>query len=286
MTHGPGERITANQPPVQTFRQGLDHAHLHGYAGVLHQTGQGPRLFQQGLGVHRQQGDHRAQHGSWRLFAQTLHRRAGDAHQIQRQIDTVQGQIILAAVLKVIDHLQGGAQGVGGRPGGAILAVHVQNESPHRRGRIAAIIHQIGPVFIAGLGHVAAKGFHEIEGVGAAQAERGLDLAQGDRLGDGVGLASQGRIDGGQPRELLRRRRGWMIGDVIGHARHAVEGHHHGAVARRDEEGGDGKILIPMALAGRQIVARAHAAMAWDRPFHWPPRPRQTSSAERIVKAV
>ena len=60
------------------------------------------------------------------------------------------------------------------------------------------------------------------------------------------------------------------------------------AMARVDEDGRDGKILVRVALAGTQRGGGlAHArVIAWARPFHIPPRPRQCCNAESKVNQV
>ena len=72
-----------------------------------------------------------------------------------------------------------------------------------------------------------------------------------------------------------------MIGNVVGKTHEAVERQDRGPVARRDEKGRDGEILVVMTLAGLERVRLTHArslaleAEAWTRPFHIPPFPDQ-----------
>ena len=76
-----------------------------------------------------------------------------------------------------------------------------------------------------------------------------------------------------------------MIGDIVGGAHEIVECQDRGPVALGDEHGGDGKILVMVALARGQCGGVfAHVpAIAWARPFHMPPRPRQNCTAESMV---
>ena len=92
-----------------------------------------------------------------------------------------------------------------------------------------------------------------------------------------------------QQRELGFGRSGFMVGDIVGGAHEAVKRQDRRAVARRDEDGSDGKILVAMALAGLKLCDIAHArnpVSAWARPFHIPPLPRQNWIAESRVKAA
>ncbi len=112
--------------------------------------------------------------------------------------------------------------------------------------------------------------------------------AQAKRFRADVSFPGEGGAHGFQEGELLVRRRGRVVGDVVGEAGEAVESHHRRAVARRQHEGGDREVLVLVALAGLQLAAGAHAGptMAWARPFHWPPRPRQTWIADCRVNQL
>ena len=76
---------------------------------------------------------------------------------VKRQIDAVEIAVVVGAVLQVVQHLQRGAQRVRSRPGVAALAVQVEQLAADRRGRIAAILHQIVPVAVAQLDRILAK---------------------------------------------------------------------------------------------------------------------------------
>ena len=88
--------------------------------------------------------------------------------------------------------------------------------------------------------------------------------------------------------QFLSGRRGRVVGNIVGYARKPVESENGRTVARLNQIGRDGKILVTMPLArGKSVsVARFTHAMAWARPFHMPPLPRQNCSAESIVNAV
>src|SRR5437870_5728352 len=65
--------------------------------------------------------------------------------------------VIGSTILQVVEHLQGGAQRVGSRPGGPAFAVQIEQLAADRRCRVAAILHQIVPVAVAQLGCIEAK---------------------------------------------------------------------------------------------------------------------------------
>ena len=63
-----------------------------------------------------------------------------------------------------------------------------------------------------------------------------------------------------------------MIGDVVGGAHEAIEREDRTAPLLAQKPRGDGKILVPMALAGKGLAHRRHARPvsrigAWIRPF-------------------
>ena len=174
---------------------------------------------------------------------------AGGGEGIERDIDPVEVAIILPAILQMIDHLQRRAEGVRGGPGRPRLAMDVEDEAADRHGREGAIIHEVVPIGIAMLGHVEAEGAQQIERMARRQAAEHQRVAQRHAGGLAV-LAPQQRalqpVDQGQ---LLSGRQARMIGHVIGGAHEAVEGEDDRPVMRGDQPGGDGKILVAMALA-------------------------------------
>ena len=110
---------------------------------------------------------------------------------VEREIDAVEAAVILAAILQVVDDLQRRAQRVGGRPGRAVFAVHVEHEAADRHGRVAAIVHELVPVGVAQLGDVAAGRPRAGRARGAAVRPRSAS-ARAQRLGLGVGVAAPG----------------------------------------------------------------------------------------------
>ena len=79
-----------------------------------------------------------------------------------------------------------------------------------------------------------------------------------------------------------------MVGHVVGRPRETIEGQDRRPQLGPHQPRGDREVLVPMALAGCEVGGAGHAspAMAWARPFHMPPRPRQTSSADCTVNSV
>ncbi len=95
-------------------------------------------------------------------------------------------------------------------------------------------------------------------------------------------LAGKGAPHGLQQGELAGRRGRGVIGHVVRHPGETVEGHDRSPVFRLQDEGRDGEVLVLVALAGLQRggVGHARVPIACARPFHMPPLPRQTSSAD------
>src|ERR1700689_435244 len=90
-----------------------------------------------------------------------------------------------------------------------------------------------------------------------------------------------------EPKFLLCRSRR-VICDVVCSAGEAIKRKHSAAVFGRDQNRGDGEILVLVTLAGLQCMCSVGHALfiAWARPFHIPPRPRQCCRAEAKVKTV
>ncbi len=166
--------------------------------------------------------------------------------------------------------------------------MNIEHEAPHGAGGIAAIFHQVIPVAITQLGDVEAKGLQQIEGMAGRHATLGQRRAQRQGISLRVAAAEQGFFHPVEQCEFFCRHQARMIGDVIGHAREAIEGENDAAMTRADEAGGDGEILVAMALARSNSARRAHGAPApgaWARPFHIPPRPLPCCQAESMVKS-
>ena len=189
----------------------------------------------------------------------------------------------------MIDDLQRGAQRVVGGHRPCDFAMQVEHEAADRRRRIAAVVHQLVPVGVAPLGDVAAEGFQQIERMAVREIRAPAGQTRSAfAFRAGAGLAAQPRL---QPIELgkllpgIGRR---VVGDIVGRAREPVEGQDRRAQLGAHEPRGHRKILVPVSLAGGEVGRAGHAspAMAWTRPFHMPPRPRQKSIADCTVKSV
>src|SRR6185437_9323869 len=115
--------------------------------------------------------------------------------------------------------------------------------------------------------------------------------AQSHALGRDIAFAHQGGVHLIQQAKLLRRRRRWMVGDIVGEAHKAIKSQYGFAMLRGNQEGRHREILIPVTLAGLERVT-AHVfslssfSLAWARPFHMPPLPDQYWMAESSVKAA
>ena len=79
------------------------------------------------------------------------------------------------------------------RPERLVLAVHVQHEAADRRRRIAAVVHQVVPVVVAQLAHIATEGLQQIERMPRATDHAQIQgLAQSHALGADAGFRRSG----------------------------------------------------------------------------------------------
>jgi hypothetical protein len=210
---------------------------------------------------------------------------------VERQIDAVQAPVILCAILEVVDDLQRGAERVRSRPDRRALPVHVEHESADRRGRKRAIIHQLRPVGVTAFFDVEPKGLEKIERM--LGRETVLAELEPQRLSLRIGRAAAAErcVKTVEKGKLALRRKGGMIGDVIGRSHEPIERQDRAATLGADEPRRDGKVLVAVGLAGAGLAGIGHAGPAsrigaWIRPFQYPPRPRQYCSAESNVKAT
>jgi len=157
------------------------------------------------------------------------------------------------------------------------FAMHIQHETADRIRRIAAVIHQIVPVGVAALCYIAAKRLEKVETMLRGQISFEQYIPKRLRFGRSLALAEQRTPHLGEQRQLFGRRRFGMIGDIVRGARETVEGKNRRPKPFADQKGGDGKVLVRVALAGRKCGDVLHRcqAIACARPFHMPPRPRQ-----------
>ena len=287
--HALGQRIVRPQHAGQFLRQPLDHRHFQTQAtigdlcrerrAVFQQHGQAPADVVE-TSAQLRRGGRRLQ----LLDAGTVAR-----EQVERQIDAVEIAVVGGAVLQVIDDLQRGAQRVVGGPRRARLAMHVEHETADRHGRVAAVVHQVGPVAVAPLDHVHAEGGDEVARMLRIEPARAQLGAQRHAFRLGVALAEQRGLQAVEQFQLLGLRQRSVIGDVVGHAHEIVERQDRLAIARRDQSRGHREILVPVSLAAAHVGGERHRAPrrpACTRPFHWPPRPRAYCSADSLVHSV
>ena len=166
--------------------------------------------------------------------------------------------------------------------------MHVEHEATDRGRGIAAVVHELRPIGVAPLGDIATEGFQQVERMPVREAAGLQDGMQRLAFRIGAGLAAQ---PGLHPRKLLELFLGrglGMIRHVVRSPRETVEGQDRRPQLRPNQAGGNGEVFIPMALARSEIGGARHVspAMAWARPFHIPPRPRQTSRADCTVNSV
>ncbi len=191
--------------------------------------------------------------------------------------------MIVGAILEMIQHLQRAAQRIDGRPGVVALAMEIEELPPDRRGRVAAVMHQIGPIRRSA---AWSRPCGRREGC-RGNAGRSCRSRAGSRAcATAAGESSPGAPSSTASMRSSRRtfssadERG-IVGDIVGSAREAIEGMDMHAQIAANEERADGKILVALALARRRLDRQRLCHCT--RPFHSPPRPRQCRHADAIV---
>ena len=174
----------------------------------------------------------------------------------------------------MVQHLQGRAQRIGGRPGVATLTVKIKQLPSDRRGRVAAIRYQIVPVVIAQFRRIQAKGAQHVvrnaarwrflvSGIGSG----GIAVAVVRESGPGAPPGSYGHAvepaDFGRPPAA----RG-VVGDVVGAAGKAVEGVDVRAQIAADQKRADREILAAAPLPDGVSRPSRQEGMG----YRWPPR--------------
>jgi hypothetical protein len=107
-----GQRIALHQPQIQVLGERLNDGHFEAKPAVAYFPREGPGIREEIRRALSEAADHRTQRkGSVRL----LQRIGLDARRrkcVERNVDAIERKNVLPAILKVIDHLQGGAQRV------------------------------------------------------------------------------------------------------------------------------------------------------------------------------
>ena len=102
---------------------------------------------------------------------------------VERNIDAVEIAIIRRrSPAKWLMICSAAQMRVGGGPGAAALAVHVEHETADRHRRIGAVAHEIVPVAVAQLGGVEAERLEQILRMLRRHAALGQRATQRDRL--------------------------------------------------------------------------------------------------------
>ncbi len=133
-----------------------------------------------------------------------------------------------------------------------------------------------------------AESLQEIERMPVRKTSSLQHRMQGFALRVRAGVAAQARLHAVELREFLCGVGRFMVSDIIGRARESVEGQDRRAQLGPNQARSHGKVLVAVPLPRSEIGGHCHVppVMAWTRPFHIPPRPRHTSSADCTVKRV
>lgn len=242
------------QKANQTLRQCLYDGDLKRKPAIADLAGESAAMVKKRADALGKADNRRAK--AWRGvgFGERGHVGAGGAEHVKRNIDPIEIAIIVAAVLQVVDDLQGRAQRVVRGPGGLAFAMHIEHEAADRHRGKAAIGDQVLEIGVAPLGYIEAEGGEEVLGMAWRQAVFGKCRAQGKavRLAVGAGFEQTlfELIEMVQLVGLAERR---VVGDVVGDAHELVEREDDPAMAWMNELRGDGKVFVAGSLARAQI---------------------------------
>ncbi len=262
--------VVVGQGRGQAAGQSNDDSGFEAQTEVGNEIRQHAAIFEQRRGAERKVTDDLPQRGCRPIGTERLDRETGLGERIGRHVDPVEIAVVLPAVLQVIDDLQGRTHGVGRRPGGLALAVHVEHVASDRHGRQAAVMDQVRPVGSAVLGDVEPKCRQEIE----RMTRRHLALRQhgpeGRRHGFTVASAEQAVLQPTEMIEFFVACQCRIVGHIVRSPNEIVERHDGRPVPRRDEMGRDRKVFIRMRLARSDIAGCRHVPFLLDRPCKAP----------------
>ena len=247
-----GEGVLAPQLAGELFGDADDGRRFQRQPAAFQPAGQGAGSGQQPIDTIEALIEHFAQAVVCRRGIEVVRRHAGLAQPVVRQINPVEAQIIVLAVLQMVDDLQGVAQSIGSRVARRCLAVQVEQISAHRRGRIAAIAgDQIVPIIGAQLGRIAFEGDDQIAAMLVGDAGLGEAVADAGGLDKGwvLVLAEQRPVHPFEPGDLVARFKIGIVGDVVDGAGKVVEARDMGPQPLGQEDRADGEVLIACFLA-------------------------------------
>ena len=175
----------------------------------------------------------------------------------------------------MVEHLQRRAQRIGGRPRLAALTVKIKQLPSDRRGRVAAIRHQIVPVVIAQFCRIQAKGVQHVVAVlgGCSRLRqalthpyRGRRIAPRCAVEDCRHAIKTTNLIGGAQRGV--------VGDIVGVSGKPVKGVYMRPQVAADQPGAYRKIFCAAPFARRRLDAgsglvpsRRRLSCHWRYPF-------------------
>ncbi len=150
-------------------------------------------------------------------------------------VHAVELPVVAAAILKMVYYLQSRAQRIGCGPGIAALAMDIEHKASDRHCRIAAVVHELVPVAIAGLADIHAEGLQQVLGVARRKLALGKGRAQPSRLARCLGPAEQAIFETGEEIQLLALGQRRVIGDIVGRAHELVKCQYRGTMTGMDQ---------------------------------------------------
>ncbi len=160
--HARGQRIAASQPSREAMREADDHRALQPEAAIPHPARQRLRLPVQRVAAVEQPVDHAPQPRRRRRKQDFGDVAPLGGEHVPRQIAAVERAQVLLQILQMVQHLERGAERVGGWMGLPALAMQGEHHSSDRVGGEAAVLRELVPARIAALGRVLAEGDEQV----------------------------------------------------------------------------------------------------------------------------
>ncbi len=247
--------MASGSPPlrcaVKTAGQGADDRGLDPQAARFHPARQLRGGAVQLVGGGEHPVEHRAQGRHGLGPRHIVDGKPGLAQPVLRNVAAVQVAQVLGAILQMVEHLQRGAERVGGPPGGAVLAMQIEHVASDRGRGIAAIIHQLGPVRVAVLRASWRNATSNSRAWMSSTPERPRDSRSFTALGE-----PSARVPISTSSIAFKRvifcsgRQAGTVGNVVGIAGEGIISMHMLAQPAADQPGADREILVAAILAG------------------------------------
>ena len=229
--HALGHRVAAAQTLAQAFSK-RDGGHaLSTQTLVLQPLGQSARPVDQIVDAVQ----HRIEHHAPRCRLRGSEEgplAAGQHHPLEGNVDSPQALLILAAILQVVEDLQGGAKRVRRRLRRRAFPMKLQQVAPDRIGGEAAIRDKVRPVVVARLDRILPEGAQNLAGLGNAGPVLPVGVMKPCSLADLPITGHERQFERLEAGQLFGGPEIGVIGNVVGHAHVGIKGEHRFPMVR------------------------------------------------------